>query len=284
MARKKRRLEEEHENHERWLVTYADMITLLMVLFIVLFSMAAIDQKKFTQFKESLSSHKGAESVLSGSDSLIEGGQTDDFNEYPAEAQQFDFPDVSDVVSQESKEDKLSARKALQEKQSRDAAKEAERNNLEQVKQEISSALEARGMGEQVQFKMDRRGLVVSVLTDKVLFDSGSATIKPVGQEILNAIGRPLAYIPNDIVIEGHTDNVPINTVQFPTNWHLANARATSVLLYLVDHKDVTPERVGAIGFGEMRPTAPNDTPGGRAANRRVEIVIMNAVENGSQS
>lgn len=281
MSKKKRAHEEEHENHERWLVTYADMITLLMVLFIVLFSMAAIDQKKFTQFKESLSSHKSSESVLEGTPTVIDGGQTDMLNEYPAESSQFEFPDLNVDMQVGAKQNQRAAQEVMKRQQNLQAMKDAEKNNFEQVKEEMQAELEARNMQDKVQFKIDRRGLVVTVISDKVLFATGSADIQQHGSEILDAIGHSLAHVPNDIKIEGHTDNVPISTPQFPSNWYLSAARAASVLTYLVDHKDVMPEHVEASGFGEMHPAASNDTAEGRSLNRRVEIVIKTAAQDG---
>jgi chemotaxis protein MotB len=117
----------------------------------------------------------------------------------------------------------------------------------------------------------------VTVVTDKVLFDSGAAKLRSGSQSILDAIGEPLSRIPNDIAVEGHTDNSPINTSQYPTNWELSTARATSVLRYLVDQDGVAPTRIGATGYGEMRPAVPNDTAAHKAQNRRVEVIVLNA-------
>lgn len=287
MARKKRQIPEEHENHERWLVTYADMVTLLMVLFIVMFSMASIDLKKFTALAESFSGGRGGgvESVIEGGESILDGGPgTDSWGYYPAIASEFDFPDPELIVNPETSANEAEARKALARQQNLEAARQAEANNLQQVKSEIQAALDAQNLGNQVSFKLDRRGLVVSVLTDKVLFPSGSAQFGPNAGAILEAIGKPLSTIPNQIEVQGHTDNVPINTPVFPSNWELSTARATSVLRYLVDHKDTTANRIAAAGYGETRPIADNSTNEGRAANRRVEVVILNSVPPGEDN
>ena len=123
---------------------------------------------------------------------------------------------------------------------------------------------------------MRKEGLAIILRTSgkPVMFDSGSAQIRPEFTPILEKIAEELMKIPNDIRIEGHTDNRPIHTPMFPSNWELSAARATSVLRFLVK-KGIDPSRLSAVGYGEFRPVASNDTPEGRAKNRRVEILIL---------
>lgn len=271
MARAKRHEEEEHENHERWLVTYADMITLLMVLFIVLFSMATIDAHKFNALKNSLAGVKQPKaSVLDGSPSVIDGGQIQKLDTTPPASQpQMDTPTLPQLF------DPSAAKLALQQQQAQAAAEAKEQSNLKQVQEEIQASLQAHGDTSDVNFVINQRGLVVSIVTDKVLFDSGQATLKPQSDDILTAIGEPLAHLPNEVSIEGYTDNQPISTPQYPSNWELSTARATSVLRFMVDHGYVAPQRAGATGYGEFRPAVANDSDAHRAQNRRVEVVVL---------
>lgn len=267
---------EEHVNHERWLVSYADMVTLLMVVFIILFAMATVDSRKFSALAAGLKGEQphAVPSVVEGSTSVIEGGEIQKLDtEYDSPSAEMELPTLPTAYNVEA------AKKALaqQQKQTQDAVEE--RKNLEQVKEEIQASLKAKGLSDQVKYTMDKRGLVVTVVTDKILFASGSATLQGKGDDILSAIGEPLSRVPNDISIEGYTDNSPINTGQFPTNWELSTARATSVLRFLVDHAGVTPTRIGATGYGEFRPVAPNDSASHKAQNRRVEVVVLTSQE-----
>jgi chemotaxis protein MotB len=282
VAKKKRHEEEEHENEERWLVTYADMITLLMVLFIVLFSMATIDAHKFNQLRDSLAGKHESQSVLQGSNSVINGGDISKLDSTPANpTPSFDLPSLNSVFSSASSQQvqQQEAQQALQSQQAQQAASQAEKNNLEQVQQEVQASLQSHGLADQVKFTIDRRGLVVTVVTDKVLFPSGSAALQSKGDQILDAIGGALTHVPNDISVEGYTDDQAIHTSQFPSNWELSTARATSVLRYLVDHGDVAPDKIGAAGYGQFRPAVPNDSAAHRAQNRRVEIVVLSNVD-----
>jgi chemotaxis protein MotB len=268
---------EEHVNHERWLVSYADMVTLLMVVFIILFAMATVDAKKFAALAAGLNGEEPASSVsvIEGSDSVMEGGQIQKLETtYDSPSVEFELPTTPTDFNVSD------AKKALAKQQTQEAAAAEERNNLEQVKQEIQASLAARGMSDQVKYTFNGRGLVVTVVTDKVLFGSGSASLSGGAPSILDAIGEPLSRIPNEIAVEGHTDNSPISTSQFPSNWELSTARSTSVARYLVDHTGVTPTRVGALGYGEFRPVVPNDTAAHKAQNRRVEVIVLTSTKS----
>jgi len=149
-------------------------------------------------------------------------------------------------------------------------------NELTAAKSRLEEMLSAEIKDKQVGLQMMKKGLVITVVGD-VLFDSGKAKVRPEAQEILNKIGVVLnENVPGlNVGIEGHTDNQPIKFSGWKSNWELSTARALSVLHYLVDKKGISPERVSAIGYGEYRPVASNDTREGRQANRRVEIVIL---------
>ncbi len=275
-ARKKKHEEEEHENHERWLVSFADMMTLLMVLFIVLFAMATVDANKFDALKQSLAGHEeAARSILQGAPSVVDGGEIARMES----SSQLPSVDI-EVPRVPSKTNAGTANQALKEKQEKEAKKQEEDKRLEEIKKNIQASLTQAGLNEAVKFTKDSRGLTISIVTDQVLFDRGQATIRPEAHNILDALGPPLANTPNDISIEGFTDNTPIATSQFPSNWELSTARATSVLRYMVEKEGVSPARVGATGYGAERESVPNDSDAHRAQNRRVEIVVLSSVEN----
>jgi chemotaxis protein MotB len=125
-----------------------------------------------------------------------------------------------------------------------------------------------------VRLRHDERGVVIQ-LTDKTLFDSGSAVIREDAKPILSRVATLLKSIPNQIRIEGHTDNRPIRTARYPSNWELSVARATNVLRYLEEVHGISPGRLSASGYGEWRPLRPNTTEGNRALNRRVDIIVL---------
>lgn len=152
-------------------------------------------------------------------------------------------------------------------------------DELTQTRRLLEESLNQEIKDKQVRLQMLERGLVITVVGD-VLFDSGKATIKPEAENILNKVSKVLKEnVPQlNVGIEGHTDNEPIMHSGWKSNWELSTARALSVLHYLVDNQGMSPERVSAIGYGEYRPVASNDTKEGRQLNRRVEIVVMPAV------
>jgi len=247
-GRTRRGHEEEHENSERWLVTYADMLTVLMALFIVMFALSVVDKAKFEQFKEGLNGDLGDGA------SLLEGG--------PGLQQAGDTPiDLQAAIT------------ALEEKQSRQRAAEQEQADLERARQTILAALVARQMQDEVRFQIDERGLVVTVVTDDVLFSLGSATLRPRGNAVLDAIAPALKALPNQVTVEGHTDDLPISG-RYASNWELSTERATSVLRYLLDHHRVQAGRLSAAGYADQRPLTPNISGAARSANRRVEVIV----------
>ena len=259
--------DEEHEaNHERWLLTYADMITLLMVLFIVLFAISVVDKKKFAELADGLSHQFGnTNKVLPAGTGVLDGGKTanNDQGQLANNPNQPITPVNQADISHEL--------------QQQDLLKQ-EQVTLKGAQQHIEAALLAKGLQNSVSFKVDSRGLVVSIVTDKVLFDTGKADLKPVGQEVLDAIGPALRTLPNDISVEGHTDNVPINGGPFASNWELSAVRATTVLRYLVATDGIQESRMSATGYADTKPVAPNDTAAHQAQNRRVDIVVLSSL------
>jgi chemotaxis protein MotB len=248
-ARRRGHAEEEHLSHERWLITYADMITLLMVLFIVLYSISQVDRAKFAQFKAGLSEFGN------GNDSLVklhEGGLLTE-------------PQLARLTQ---------AEQALAKEEAASAAIKTEEAALAGAKEQITDELRLAGLEGVAHFRLEERGLVVTIVTDRVLFEPGSDVLTGDGQAVIDVISDALAPLPNLLSVEGHTDSTPIATARFPSNWELSTARATSVLRALVDRHAIPATRLSAAGYADQRPIAGNDTAEGRSANRRVEIVV----------
>jgi chemotaxis protein MotB len=259
--RRKHEEEEEHENHERWLVSYADMITLLAALFIVLFAMSSIDLAKFQKFAHSLNKAFGGGSEQTAA-VLDPGGKS------PMAGGNGFFDGMSPGQRD-------AAAQALQSQQDAQQAAAEQRKTLLETQSQIEQKLQAAGLGDSVKFRLDPRGLVINIVTDGVLFDSGSAALRPEGQRVLDQLAPALGALPEPLSVEGHTDDRPIATAAFPSNWELSTARATTVLRYLTDVKGLNPARMTAAGYADQRPLVPNIDDANRALNRRVEIVVI---------
>ena len=275
MAHKKHRAaahEEEHENHERWLITYADMITLLMVLFVVLFSIGQVDLAKFQALKHSLSNSLGGPAkpnpvVTGGAGVLTAGSQIS--GAVPSGTGSLGSPVPSDQALIALVRQKAAAEQAT----------------LNQAEKQIEQALTNKGLQDAVTFRQEVRGLVVTVVSDNVLYPVGSAVLQPEGRAVLDALAPALARLPNDISVEGHTDNQPIvGGGAYPTNWELSTARATAVVRYLIDAHGLVPSRLAAAGYADTRPIVPNTSASNEGLNRRVEIVVLNQNATSNQT
>jgi chemotaxis protein MotB len=253
---------EEHVNHERWLITYADMITLLMVLFIVLYSISQVDLAKFRRLKEGVAGGFGGNSAagaLSGGVGPLQGGGgVFDAGLHGTQA----------VTSAQA------AQAALADSQARAAGARQQRSVLQGAQQEIQRSLDKAGLGDTVRFRLEPRGLVVTIVSDKVLFNPGEADLRPEGREVVDKLAGAIGRLPNKLSVEGHTDNTPVSG-RFPSNWELSTARATTVLRELIERHGLSPARLQAAGYADERPLATNDTAEGRSANRRVELVVL---------
>jgi chemotaxis protein MotB len=271
--RKKHGDHEEHENHERWLVSYADMMTLLMVLFIVLFAMSQVDKAKFNDLKNSLANGFGSPTVAfnGGDQTLLESSESDaplDVDSGVGAAPTADEQAVKDEVS------RLERMKA----QSRQAAAKTEVENFEKIKKQILEALSKEGLDASVQFAVDERGLVVTVVTSSVVFDGGQAVLLPAGERILNGIGPAIAPLPNKIGVDGHTNQLNASTGIYPSGWELSTARASTVVRYLHAHTGIPENRLTAAGYADTKPLFPPSDPRSITHNRRVEIVILSTL------
>ena len=227
--RKKRQRGGEDGSGDRWLVTYSDLITLLLIFFILMYTMSQVDTDKYKS--------------LINNFSLILTGEP---------ASLMDGPGPSIVTGESG----------------------TEQQDIAKVKQQINEYInENKGLAENIIIYEQERGLIIS-FKDAILFPSGSDEILPQAYEILLFVAESLKGIPNYIKIEGHTDNRPINTTKFPSNWELSAARATQVV-HIFENAGISSEKLSTTGFSQHRPIAPNDNEKNMALNRRVDIVIL---------
>ncbi len=229
--KRRRHQHDEHDNSERWLLTYADLITLLLGLFVILYAMSKVDAAKYSELRAALGGIFGGEhpGMMTGKAGVMSGGLS---------------------------------------------VLEAERNR---VAQEIRNALQGAGKSDLVTVSQNERGVTIHMM-EQLLFTSGSADLKETSLATLDRLGELLVRLPNDIRVEGHTDNVPIHSDRFPSNWHLSVNRALNTAYYLMETHHFDPERLSVVGYSEYQPLVPNTSAENRARNRRVDIVIVTNV------
>jgi chemotaxis protein MotB len=242
MARKKK--PEEHENLERWLVSYADFITLMFAFFVVMYSLSSINEGKYRVLSESLIQAFQNPSQLIKKQRDIEGGER--------------------VVIQ---------RTAIIRKPMPDAKQKEMEKKFQGIAQDVLKVMEPLIKEGQVKVTQSERGIAIEI-NASVLFNSGEAKLHPASAKVLTAVAEVLSRVEQPIQVEGYTDDVPIKSPVFPSNWELSTARASSVVRLFVEN-GVDPARLVAVGYGENHPVESNDTPEGRARNRRVTVMIL---------
>jgi chemotaxis protein MotB len=246
------------DNEDRWLLTYADMITLLMALFMVLFSMSVVNKSKLESLSQSLSEAFSGK-ILPGGKAIQQSGATENTDKSPPEPP---IPAIQPVVQSEAK-------KRQQEQ------KKTEDDQLRKLKAQVDGYAKSHKLQNKVVTQIAQRGLVIRLLTDKVVFDSGRADLKPQAAPVLRQVAKLIRTDPSrPVMVEGHTDTVPIQGAQFPTNWELSTARASRVVRTLIEG-GVGRRRLGAAGYAWLHPISSNKTAGGRSRNRRVDIVLL---------
>ena len=266
--------EEEHENHERWLVTYADMVTLLMVLFIVMFAMSQVDERKFNALKAGLAAGFGqSTSLLDGSSSLLEQPGTAIAAPIAPNEVAADLPpkEQAAVAAAVSKYDRLR-------QQRKEATAEAEVDRLESVRKKLLAALAARGLEQDVRTTIDERGLVVSLVSRHVVFEADVAELSPRGRLVVETLSPVLKELTEPLAIDGHTNQVKVKPKYFPTDWELSAARAVRVLRYLNEVGGVPNRRMTASAFGHEKPIIDPLEPGSQRINKRVDIVVRSTL------
>src|SRR3989338_3701039 len=241
MARRKKRIE--HDNHDRWLISYADFITLLFAFFVVMYSISSVNEGKYKTFSDSL---------------------TIAFTNQPSSASTNIVPNQQEQMLK-ALVDRRTARLGEQQRKIQERMKALENGVSQVMLPMINQGL--------VSVSQNKRGVIIDISASS-LFRTGDAAIQP---EILNVLRQVAAVLNKEeqpIEVEGHTDDVPIKTAQFPSNWELSSARASSVARMLIDN-GVQAKRLAVVGLAENQPLAPNDSPENRAKNRRVTITIL---------
>lgn len=219
---KKRKPHIEHSSNDRWLLTYADLITLLLGLFVILYAMSNIDKKKYSQWVAAFGGEFGSGKVELDNSGAIMGELTEELR----------------------------------------------------VEKLLKQILQIDGKNSALSISIDERGVTVHI-QEELLFPSGESKLKRSSYIMLDSLSSALRKIPNDIRVEGHTDNIPIATDQFPSNWHLSVSRATNTGYYLIERHKFNPEKLSVVGYGDNKPIASNLTEKSRALNRRVDIVVL---------
>jgi chemotaxis protein MotB len=269
---------EEHVNHERWLVSYADMLTLLFVLFVVLYSMSDVNMKKFAELASGLAAGFGAQSAaFSGQTSTLDGaGQSAEIVKIDPGANPGDGKTGTSNMTEKEKaaveaavkaEDRYKASQSAQA-----AAKEAEA--LKEIENKLADALAKAGQLNNVKFTIDKRGLVVTIVTNEVVFAGNRADLKSGGKKILDALSPTLAKLKNNIEVDGNTNQLKATTTYYPSGWELSAARASTTVRYLTGH-GVAKNRLSAVGFSDTKPLIDPKDPRSITMNRRVDVVVL---------
>lgn len=238
MARRKKKVEAQGAT---WLDTYADTVTLLMTFFVLLYSLSTLDEAKVQQVSIAFNQ------VMSGkaSDSILQ------YNLYDGEVP---------LVGGESKTEYT------------DSSQKMASN--EQTYEEVKEFVEQSGLSDSITVAPGEKGVNLQ-MKDSILFETGKSDLKDNSRTILDQLSSLIANLPNNIVIEGHTDNVPISTSEYESNWELSTNRATTVVKYFIEQKHLNASRFSASGYGEYQPIVPNTSDENRAKNRRVNILIV---------
>lgn len=216
-----------------WMVTFADLMSLLLTFFILLFSMSNVDSEKFDTAAQSIQGAFGGSGIFDKNGKML-------------------------VSADEDGNLKI----------------DAKQEDIENMHSRVSKYLSSKNLNNEVSVNIDEKGVYFDI-KEAVLFDSGSAEIKESGMRVLKELAGLIRDINNEIMIEGHTDNIPINNNKYSSNWELSTARAISVVKYFTEIEKITPGRMAAVGYGEYNPIVANDTEKNRAANRRVNLLII---------
>ena len=257
MARKKHGPPHEEHADETWLIPYADLLTLLLALFIVMFAVSQVEQKKFDMMARSFVQ------AFSGNTSIMEQMKTSTSpSDAPTNPPKLEnVPSVMNMMVGDS--EKAYMQETVQ---------------LIQTKKSLDKYIADNGLSGDLQTTLTEEGLVIRI-RDTAVFPSGSAELLPGARRFGGELAKMLATLPQKVSVSGHTDTDPINTFEFPSNWELSSRRAVNFMRFLLSQdKRLQPARFNAIGYGEYQPIATNDSYEGRTQNRRVEILIQRQV------
>lgn len=246
----KRRKKEEDHVDESWLLPYADILTLLLALFIVLFASSEVDLMKFEAISDSFNTE------LQGGTGVLE--------------QQAAIK-TSEEISQLAE---LGDEDSLEDKSPEELARERDFKELGELQEKFEAYIEDKGLSLRLQTQLTGKGLLLTI-KEGVLYESGNANLTEEAKTMTTEISELLITdVPRFIYIEGHTDNVPVQSDEFPSNWELSSARAINFMKLLLENENLDPQKFSATGYGEHQPISSNDTPQGKSTNRRVEVLI----------
>jgi len=248
-VRKRNKRNQEHEEHadESWLLPYSDLMTLLLAMFIVLFGMSSVNAEKFKAVSDAFNN------VLNGGSGILDQSSfnTNDMQSFKVQ------PKPSEVKASVSE------------------LKRREQENLEALKKQLDNYIKQNGLTNDLDTKLNQSQLMITI-SDKALFPSGEAEVKPDARKLATTISDMLEQFPDyEVIVSGHTDNVPISNKDFPSNWDLSSARALNFMKILLLNTQLDPQKFSAIGYGEYHPVSSNNAATGRAQNRRVEVSII---------
>lgn len=255
MSKKQRR--EHHEEHpdESWLLPYSDLMTLLLALFIVLYSVSAVNTSKLEELSEAFKTAFSNGLSIFDQSTAVKTGDT----QSPT--------DMTKTLSPSGRKKPADQAQANLQQQ--------EQQNLEALQQQLNEYIQKNGLSSQLETQLNQSQLLITI-RDNALFAPASASVKSEARMLAVAIGEMLKpYNDYEVLVTGHTDNTPINTTEFPSNWELSTKRAVNFMKILLENKAFDPKRFGAIGYGEYRPVDTNDTTAGKSKNRRVEVSIL---------
>lgn len=253
MSKKGRKHQHEEHIDETWLIPYADLLTLLLALFIVLFASSKMDAKKFDQLVRSFDvALNGGIGVLSEPSAIP----------------------LDPNLQQQSVQQKQGGEETSEKDKQFQREYEKETQDLQKLQNQLEDYIAKNNLQEKLKTSLTEEGLMITIL-DNALFASGSADLRPDARKLANEISGLLVPHPKQITVTGHTDNVPIHNSEFSSNWDLSTKRATNFLKVLLENSGLQPARFSATGKGEYHPVASNSTAEGRAKNRRVEVAIL---------
>ncbi len=238
----------------RWLMTYADLITLLLIFFVIMYAITAARAQQVETMAVRLSAMATAGNAI-------------------LDYQKQGTPQQQNEPLYQRIDKALSALQAQQAK---------EEKALEKIVKRLQEYIDRNGLAAEVSVSLNRQGVVVS-FQDVALFASGSDQLSPQARRLVDAMAEPMLGVPNEVRVEGFTDNQPIHTARYPSNWELSTARATSVLEELVHGVGFPPQRLSATGYGQYRPKVPNTSPQNRQMNRRVDLVVLRSIYSGGE-
>ena len=269
--RRRRHDEEEPENHERWLVTYADMLTLLMVLFIVMFAMSSVDEKKYNALRSGLADGFGQQSsYMKGSDALLDGEGTSIADELVSNREFEAMPATQKSLVRAAVDGQERRRR-----QHAYAEAQAEATRLDAIRRRIEATLRRHGLLHDVRTTIDERGLVVSLVSRHVVFAANVADLSPRGRRVVDVLAPVLRDVPDPLRVDGHTNQVAVQPKYYPTDWDLSAARAVTVLRRLNEVGHVPQSRLSMSAFGHERPLVDPSRPGSQAVNKRVDVIVL---------